>query len=53
MPFRVSAHIDDHVLILNAKSAKEPFAEAVDWHVKRLAGVTISDGIKSFGAGVC
>lgn len=48
MPFCVSAHIDDHLLIRNTRSAKEAFAKAVDWHVKRFTGVRISDGIRSY-----
>ena len=48
MLFCVSAHIDDHVLIRTTRSAKEAFAEAVDWHVKKLPKVRISDGTRSY-----
>jgi hypothetical protein len=45
MPFFVEACIDDHYLSVTAASAKQAFAEAVDWHIaKRLVGVTITDG---------
>jgi hypothetical protein len=48
MPFCVSALIDNHLLIRNTRSAKEAFAKAVDWHVKQLPGVRISNGIRSY-----
>lgn len=44
MTFIVTGRIDDHVLIASAKTAREAFAEAVDWKTKNLTGVTISDG---------
>ena len=49
MPFVVKAHIEDLTLTVNAKTAKEAFAKAVEWHVaKGFAGVSISDGHKRF-----
>ena len=48
MTFFVEAYIDDHKLTLTAQTAKEAFAEAIDWHVKRLDGVTIRDGGTSY-----
>ncbi|HEY9453466.1 MAG TPA: hypothetical protein VIR82_12385 [Bradyrhizobium sp.] len=49
MPFFVEAYIDDHKLTVIAETAKKAFAEAIDWHVaKQLAGVSISDGIRSY-----
>lgn len=48
MAFIITARIDDHVVSASAKTAKEAFAEAVDWQVKRLAGVTISNGLRSY-----
>jgi hypothetical protein len=49
MPFVVKAHIDDLTLTVNAETAKEAFAKAVEWHVvKGFRGVSISDGYKRF-----
>ena len=49
MPFVVKAHVEDLTLTVNAKTAKEAFAKAVEWHVaKGFAGVSISDGHKRF-----
>ena len=33
MPFVVKAHVDDLALTVNANTAKEAFAKAVEWHV--------------------
>jgi len=49
MPFSVKAYIDDHVLTFPAKTAKEAFAIAVEWHVaEKLPDVAISDGTKTY-----
>ena len=49
MPFVVKAYVDDLALTVNANTAKEAFAKAVEWHVaKRFRDVTISDGRKRF-----
>lgn len=48
MAFFITARIDDHVVSVSAETAAEAFAEAVDWHVKRLVGVTISNGLRSY-----
>ena len=47
MPFFVQAYADDHKMTVTTETAKEAFAEAVDWHVvERFTDVSISDGIK-------
>jgi hypothetical protein len=52
MSFTVKAKIDGHGLSENAKSAKEAFAKAVDWHVaKQPDDVVISDGDNEFSIG--
>ncbi|MBR1246135.1 hypothetical protein JQ609_04225 [Bradyrhizobium sp. AUGA SZCCT0169] len=49
MPFTVFADVDDHLVSATAESAKEAFAKAVEWQVvRKLADVTISDGIKHY-----
>ena len=49
MSFVVKAHVDDLTLTVNAKTAKEAFAKAVEWHViKGFGGISISDGHKRF-----
>jgi hypothetical protein len=49
MSFSVKAFIDDHVITATAKTAKEAFAKAVEWHVvHKFADVFISDGDRSY-----
>ena len=49
MPFSVQARVDDRTLAVTAKTAKEAFAKAVEWHVvKRFIDVSISDGNKRY-----
>ncbi|MBR1156576.1 hypothetical protein [Bradyrhizobium sp. JYMT SZCCT0428] len=49
MPFTVFADVDDHLVSATAETAKEAFAKAVEWQVvRKLADVTISDGIKRY-----
>jgi gamma-glutamyl-gamma-aminobutyrate hydrolase PuuD len=49
MPFSVSAHVDDRIVSATTETAKEAFAQAVEWHVVRqLTDVSISDGEKSY-----
>jgi hypothetical protein len=49
MPFSVQAYIDDHRLSVTTETAKDAFAEAVEWHAAEwLSNVTISDGNKSY-----
>lgn len=48
MPFIVEALVDDHRLTVTAHTAKSAFATAVDWHVKKLPCVTISDGARTY-----
>jgi hypothetical protein len=49
MIFHVHAYVDDHVLKSTAKTAKEAFAKAIEWHVVgRLTDVSISDGNRSY-----
>jgi hypothetical protein len=49
MIFHVRAHVDDHVLKSTAKTAKEAFAKAIEWHVVgRLTDISISDGNRSY-----
>jgi hypothetical protein len=45
----VQAYVDDHTLSATAETAKVAFAKAIEWHVvERLAGVSISDGTRSY-----
>ena len=49
MIFHVHAYVGDHVLKSAAKTAKEAFAKAIEWHVVgRLTGISISDGTRSY-----
>lgn len=48
MTFIVTARIDDRLVVASAKTAREAFAEAVEWKTKNLTGVTISDGAKVY-----
>jgi hypothetical protein len=49
MPFLVLAYIDDHALTATFETAKQAFAEAVEWQlVKRLNDVSINDGTNNF-----
>ena len=49
MPFVVKAHVDNLALTVNANTAKEAFAKAVEWHVVNGFGsVSISNGHKRF-----
>jgi hypothetical protein len=49
MTFHVRAYVDDHVLKSTAKTAKDAFAKAIEWHiVGRLTDISISDGNRSY-----
>jgi hypothetical protein len=49
MPFSVRAYYADHPLTMTTETAKEAFANAVEWHVvERFTDVSINDGIKSY-----
>ena len=49
MIFHVHAYVDDHVLRTAAKTARDAFAKAIEWHVVgRLKGISISDGTGSY-----
>jgi hypothetical protein len=49
MIFRVHAYVDDHVLKATAKTARDAFAKAIEWHVVgRLTDISISDGNRSY-----
>jgi hypothetical protein len=49
MAFVVQAHTDDHTLSATTETATDTFAKAVEWQaVHKFAGVTISDGVRSF-----
>jgi len=49
MIFHVHAHVDDHIFNATAKTARDAFAKAIEWHVVgRLAGILISDGTRSY-----
>jgi len=51
MILHVHAYIDDHVLKATAKTAKDAFAKAIEWHVVgRLTDVSISDGARSYSS---
>jgi hypothetical protein len=48
-PFHVHAYVDDHVLKATAKTGKDAFAKAIEWHVVgRLTDISISDGNRSY-----
>jgi hypothetical protein len=52
MIFHVHAYVDDHVLKAAAKTAKDAFAKAIEWHVVgRLTDISISDGNRSVEGG--
>ena len=47
--FRVHADVDDHVLKATAKTARDAFAKAIEWHVVGgLTDISISDGNRSY-----
>ena len=47
--FHVHACVDDHWLEATAKTAKDAFAKAIEWHVVgRLTDVSINDGTRSY-----
>ena len=49
MILQVHAYIDDHVLKASAKTAKDAFAKAIEWHVVgRLTDISIRDGTRSY-----
>ena len=49
MIFHVHAYVDDHVLKATAKTARDAFAKAIEWHVVgRLTDISISDGNRSY-----
>jgi len=49
MIFHVHAYVDDRVLKATAKTAKDAFAKAIEWHVVgRLTDISISDGTRSY-----
>ena len=49
MIFHVHAYVDDRVLKATAKTAKDAFAKAIEWHVVgRLTDILISDGNRSY-----
>jgi hypothetical protein len=49
MIFHVHAHVDDHMFEATAKTARDAFAKAIEWHVVgRLTGISISDGTRSY-----
>ena len=49
MIFHVHAYVDDHMFEATAKTAKDAFAKAIEWHVVgRLTDISISDGTRSY-----
>ena len=49
MIFHVHAYVDDHMFKATAKTARDAFAKAIEWHVVgRLTGISISDGTRSY-----
>ena len=49
MIFHVHAYVDDNVLKSTAKTAKDAFAKAIEWHVVgRLTDISIRDGNRSY-----
>ena len=49
MIFHVHAHVDDHMFKATAKTARDAFAKAIEWHVVgRLTDISISDGTRSY-----
>jgi hypothetical protein len=49
MPFSVQAYTGHHRLSVTTETAKEAFAQAVEWHVvNRCTNVSINDGARSY-----
>ena len=49
MIFHVHAYVDDHIFKATAKTARDAFAKAIEWHVVgRLTDISISDGNRSY-----
>ena len=49
MPFHVHAYVDGHFLKAAAKTARDAFAKAIEWHVVgRLTDISISAGTRSY-----
>ena len=49
MIFHVHAYVDDHMFEATAKTARDAFAKAIEWHVVgRLTDISISDGNRSY-----
>ena len=49
MIFHVHAYVDDHMFKATAKTARDAFAKAIEWHVAgRLTDISISDGNRSY-----
>ena len=49
MIFHVHAYVDDHMFKATAKTARDAFAKAIEWHVVgRLTDISISDGTRSY-----
>jgi hypothetical protein len=49
MIFRVHAHVDYHMFEATAKTARDAFAKAIEWHVVgRLTDISISAGTRSY-----
>jgi hypothetical protein len=45
----VHAYVDDHMFMATAKTDRDAFAKAIEWHVVgRLTGISISDGTRSY-----
>ena len=48
VPFLVKAYVDVHALIATAETAKDAFANAIEWHVVgKLTDVSINDGTEA------
>ncbi len=49
MPYTISAYVGDYPLSLDAETAKEAFAKAVEWQVVGgLTDIVISNGINCY-----
>jgi len=49
MPYFIEGWIDDCKLTATARTAKQAFAEAIDWHVaKQFSAVSIRDGSRTY-----
>jgi type II secretory pathway component GspD/PulD (secretin) len=48
MAFVVSALVDGRVTVRTFETAPQSFAVAVDWHVRKLVGVRLFDGNRTF-----